>query len=75
MIASSYVPQTVGLAKDAWEVSRSTILLQQKLGQGCFAEVWYGKVDHLLYVADVRQLSKKAKNWYLGVVRLIDHTH
>ncbi|KAM4041989.1 tyrosine-protein kinase Fyn isoform 2-T2 [Anomaloglossus baeobatrachus] len=42
LIAPNYVPQTVGLAKDAWEVSRSTILLQQKLGQGCFAEVWYG---------------------------------
>ncbi|XP_040206190.1 tyrosine-protein kinase Fyn isoform X3 [Rana temporaria] len=42
MIARTYVPQTIGLAKDAWEVSRSTINLMQKLGQGCFAEVWYG---------------------------------
>ncbi|KAM8954394.1 tyrosine-protein kinase Fyn isoform 1-T1 [Pelodytes ibericus] len=42
MIAPNYTPQTVGLAKDAWEVSRNTILLKQKLGQGCFAEVWFG---------------------------------
>uniref|UniRef100_A0A8C5PX89 Tyrosine-protein kinase n=1 Tax=Leptobrachium leishanense TaxID=445787 RepID=A0A8C5PX89_9ANUR len=42
MIAPIYTPQTVGLAKDAWEVSRDTILLQKKLGQGCFAEVWFG---------------------------------
>ncbi|KAM4695127.1 tyrosine-protein kinase Fyn isoform 3-T3 [Discoglossus pictus] len=42
VIAPNYIPQTVGLAKDAWEVSRNTILLNKKLGQGCFAEVWYG---------------------------------
>lgn len=43
MIASNYTPQTVGLAKDAWEVARESLFLEKKLGQGCFAEVWCGK--------------------------------
>lgn len=43
VIASNYIPQTVGLAKDAWEVARDSLFLEKKLGQGCFAEVWSGK--------------------------------
>lgn len=43
MSASNYTPQTVGLAKDAWEVARDSLFLEKKLGQGCFAEVWSGK--------------------------------
>ncbi|KAK1171885.1 tyrosine-protein kinase Fyn isoform X2 [Acipenser oxyrinchus oxyrinchus] len=35
-------PQTVGLTKDAWEVARESLLLEKKLGAGCFADVWYG---------------------------------
>ncbi|XP_030345317.1 tyrosine-protein kinase Fyn isoform X3 [Strigops habroptila] len=42
VIATNNTPQTVGLAKDAWEVARDTLFLEQKLGQGCFAEVWRG---------------------------------
>ncbi|KAL8186408.1 UNVERIFIED_CONTAM: hypothetical protein K2H54_069744 [Gekko kuhli] len=42
VIASNYTPQTVGLAKDAWEVARDSLFLETKLGQGCFAEVWCG---------------------------------
>ncbi|KAM3674798.1 tyrosine-protein kinase Fyn isoform X1 [Ammospiza nelsoni] len=42
VIATNYTPQTVGLAKDAWEVARDSLFLEQKLGQGCFAEVWRG---------------------------------
>ncbi|XP_051853515.1 tyrosine-protein kinase Fyn isoform X4 [Antechinus flavipes] len=42
VVASSCTPQTVGLAKDAWEVARDSLLLEKKLGQGCFAEVWFG---------------------------------
>ncbi|KYO24735.1 hypothetical protein Y1Q_0017822 [Alligator mississippiensis] len=42
VIASNHTPQTVGLAKDAWEVARDSLFLEQKLGQGCFAEVWRG---------------------------------
>ncbi|KAJ6660272.1 hypothetical protein lerEdw1_017972 [Lerista edwardsae] len=42
VIASNYIPQTVGLAKDAWEVARDSLFLEKKLGQGCFAEVWSG---------------------------------
>ncbi|XP_027630311.1 tyrosine-protein kinase Fgr isoform X2 [Tupaia chinensis] len=35
-------PQTLGLAKDAWEISRSSIALERRLGTGCFGEVWLG---------------------------------
>ncbi|KAF7254203.1 Tyrosine-protein kinase Fyn [Varanus komodoensis] len=42
VVASNDTPQTVGLAKDAWEVARGTLFLEKKLGQGCFAEVWSG---------------------------------
>ena len=37
-------PLTMGLGRDAWEVSRTTLLLQRKLGQGCFGDVWMGEV-------------------------------
>uniref|UniRef100_A0A8C6VZ82 Tyrosine-protein kinase n=1 Tax=Nothobranchius furzeri TaxID=105023 RepID=A0A8C6VZ82_NOTFU len=35
-------PQTKGLAKDAWEISRDSLELNVKLGQGYFGEVWMG---------------------------------
>ncbi|XP_077850936.1 tyrosine-protein kinase Fgr isoform X4 [Macaca mulatta] len=35
-------PQTLGLAKDAWEISRSSITLERRLGTGCFGDVWLG---------------------------------
>ncbi|XP_073420105.1 tyrosine-protein kinase Fgr [Dendrobates tinctorius] len=35
-------PQTMGLAKDAWEIGRESITLDKKLGQGCFGDVWKG---------------------------------
>ncbi|KAM9776894.1 tyrosine-protein kinase Fgr isoform 2-T2 [Syngnathus typhle] len=35
-------PLTMGLGRDAWEVSRSTLSLQRKLGHGCFGDVWMG---------------------------------
>lgn len=35
-------PQTLGLAKDAWEISRSSIMLERRLGTGCFGDVWLG---------------------------------
>lgn len=47
MIATNNTPQTVGLAKDAWEVARDSLFLEQKLGQGCFAEVWRGKAENI----------------------------
>lgn len=37
-------PQTLGLAKDAWEIARESITLDEKLGMGCFGDVWMGKV-------------------------------
>lgn len=52
MIASNYTPQTVGLAKDAWEVARDSLFLEKKLGQGCFAEVWSGKAAKTVLVWD-----------------------
>ncbi|KAM4699569.1 tyrosine-protein kinase Fgr isoform 1-T2 [Discoglossus pictus] len=35
-------PETLGLAKDAWEITRDSISLDTKLGQGCFGDVWKG---------------------------------
>ncbi|XP_053190857.1 tyrosine-protein kinase Fgr isoform X2 [Scomber japonicus] len=35
-------PLTMGLGRDAWEVSRETLSMQRKLGQGCFGDVWMG---------------------------------
>ncbi|NWZ43510.1 YRK kinase, partial [Brachypodius atriceps] len=35
-------PQTLGLAKDAWEIARESITLEEKLGMGCFGDVWMG---------------------------------
>ncbi|XP_069731229.1 tyrosine-protein kinase Fgr isoform X2 [Phaenicophaeus curvirostris] len=35
-------PQTLGLAKDAWEIVRESIRLDKKLGMGCFGDVWMG---------------------------------
>ncbi|MEJ1282321.1 hypothetical protein NN561_013278 [Cricetulus griseus] len=32
-------PQTLGLAKDAWEINRSSIALERRLGTGCFGDV------------------------------------
>lgn len=39
----SMKPQTLGLAKDAWEIERGSISLERKLGMGCFGDVWMGK--------------------------------
>lgn len=36
-------PQTLGLAKDAWEINRSSITLERRLGTGCFGDVWLGR--------------------------------
>nr|AAT67596.1 Src tyrosine kinase 1 [Suberites domuncula] len=37
------LPQTVGLSyRDEWEIDRSTLVFQKKLGQGNFGEVWSG---------------------------------
>ncbi|XP_043940563.1 tyrosine-protein kinase Fgr isoform X2 [Protopterus annectens] len=35
-------PQTLGLAKDAWEICRDSLTCDKKLGQGCFGDVWMG---------------------------------
>ncbi|KAI1901736.1 hypothetical protein AGOR_G00037460 [Albula goreensis] len=35
-------PQTMGLGRDAWEISRETLKLDRKLGHGCFGDVWMG---------------------------------
>ncbi|XP_023587841.1 tyrosine-protein kinase Fgr isoform X3 [Trichechus manatus latirostris] len=35
-------PQTLGLAKDAWEINRESIALERRLGTGCFGDVWLG---------------------------------
>ncbi|XP_073711625.1 tyrosine-protein kinase fynb isoform X3 [Misgurnus anguillicaudatus] len=37
-----YIPDTVGLSHDCWEIARESLTLEVKLGAGCFADVWYG---------------------------------
>lgn len=39
----NYIPDTVGLSHDAWEISRDALKLEVQLGTGCFAQVFYGK--------------------------------
>ncbi|XP_066554992.1 tyrosine-protein kinase fynb isoform X4 [Amia ocellicauda] len=41
-VCVNYSPHTVGLAPDAWEVTRDSLDLETKLGAGCFADVWCG---------------------------------
>ncbi|KAK2534803.1 hypothetical protein Q9233_004035 [Columba guinea] len=57
VIATNNTPQTVGLAKDAWEVARDSLFLEQKLGQGCFAEVWRGSLLDFLKDGEGRALK------------------
>lgn len=42
-VCVNYIPDTVGLSHDAWEISREALELELKLGTGCFADVFYGK--------------------------------
>ncbi|CAF1275145.1 unnamed protein product [Adineta ricciae] len=44
-------PSTYTISKDVWEVSRGSILLLQRLGQGMFGEVWAGKWQNKVDVA------------------------
>ncbi|XP_060947616.1 tyrosine-protein kinase fynb isoform X2 [Limanda limanda] len=41
-VCVNYIPDTVGLNHDSWEIARHTLELEVKLGTGCFAEVFYG---------------------------------
>lgn len=40
-------PNTIGLSKDAWEIDRSSLKFQSRLGTGQFGEVWKGNASHL----------------------------
>ena len=42
-VCVNYIPDTLGLNHDSWEISRHTLELEVKLGTGCFADVFYGK--------------------------------
>lgn len=42
-VCVNYIPDTMGLSHDAWEISRDALELEVKLGTGCFADVFYGK--------------------------------
>ncbi|XP_027720342.1 tyrosine-protein kinase Fgr isoform X2 [Vombatus ursinus] len=44
-------PGTLGLGKDAWEISRDSIILDRKLGMGCFGDVWMGTWNGCIKVA------------------------
>ncbi|POI21728.1 hypothetical protein CIB84_014525, partial [Bambusicola thoracicus] len=50
-------PQTLGLAKDAWEIERESISLDKKLGMGCFGDVWMGSLLDFLKDGDGRYLK------------------
>ncbi|KAK0133713.1 Tyrosine-protein kinase Fyn [Merluccius polli] len=50
-VCVSGTPDTVGLTHDAWEVSRSSLELEVKLGAGCFADVWFGMWNGTTQVA------------------------
>lgn len=54
-------PQTMGLAKDAWEISRSSIALERRLGTGCFGDVWLG--------TEVPGAGAGARGWGPGPAR------
>ncbi|XP_033931585.1 tyrosine-protein kinase fynb isoform X2 [Pseudochaenichthys georgianus] len=41
-VCVNHIPDTVGLSHDAWEISRDTLVMEIKLGTGCFADVFYG---------------------------------
>lgn len=41
-VCVNYIPDTMGLNHDAWEINRDTLNLEVKLGTGCFADVFYG---------------------------------
>ncbi|KAM4522324.1 tyrosine-protein kinase fynb isoform 4-T7 [Odontesthes bonariensis] len=41
-VCVNYIPDTVGLSHDAWEICRDALKLDVKLGTGCFADVFYG---------------------------------
>ncbi|XP_077408425.1 tyrosine-protein kinase fynb isoform X2 [Vanacampus margaritifer] len=41
-VSVNYIPDTVGLSHDAWEIRRGALELDLKLGTGCFAEVFSG---------------------------------
>lgn len=43
MPCKNSTPLTMGLGRDAWEVTRDTLSMQRKLGQGCFGDVWMGE--------------------------------
>lgn len=51
-------PQTLGLAKDAWEISRSSIALERRLGTGCFGDVWLG--------TEVPRAGARPRAWAVG---------
>ena len=42
------MPNTGGLGKDAWEIPRESLTLDQRLGAGQFGEVWKG--ERMVYV-------------------------
>lgn len=46
-VCVNYIPDTMGLSHDSWEISRDTLELEVKLGTGCFADVFYGKETFL----------------------------
>lgn len=46
-VCMNCTPETVGLTHDTWEIDRESLRLDAKLGAGCFADVWCGKIKYI----------------------------
>lgn len=64
-------PLTMGLGRDAWEVSRETLSLQRKLGQGCFGDVWMGETKSLYRLRETLLQSVCCLLWLSVVLYLL----
>ncbi|XP_061667885.1 tyrosine-protein kinase Fyn isoform X4 [Syngnathoides biaculeatus] len=56
-VCVNYIPDTVGLSHDAWEINRDTLEMNFKLGTGSFAEVFYGSLLEFLKDGEGRGLK------------------
>lgn len=78
----NYIPDTVGLSHDSWEISRGTLELELKLGTGCFADVFYGKkttnfhpVGHPLEIEDLLDLLEIRRTQISDIYSSVTHSH
>lgn len=65
-VCVNYIPDTVGLSHDSWEIFRESLNLEIKLGTGCFAEVFYGKERKLF--TSVHSVEKYVRNLLICIL-------